>query len=289
MKKPLFHTLVLFATTLFASSAAIAVAVAEAPTVSKATAYALLVFSEPVKGKEAQYSAWYDEVHVPALLAVPGFVAAERYQSVKADTPDSKLPPYVAFYQVKSTDWAATDAAVKRDFAAGKIRSSLAFNQASSATVVYQTLGPFVHAKDVPGASAPTQIAGKTELRTYAMFVSMNAAEGKDEAFNRWYDQQHMPDVLRIPGFLSGQRYKLVKNDSGEASAGKSMDSYMVWFNFQSYDLEATIADLKNRVKTGVTIMTDSFGKGGHVYYLTPLPKVLIQNDPNAVKPSLER
>ncbi len=39
----------------------------------------LLVFSDAVAGREAEYHAWYDGTHLPELLALPGFVAARRW------------------------------------------------------------------------------------------------------------------------------------------------------------------------------------------------------------------
>jgi len=38
-----------------------------------------VVFSNPVEGKEDEFNEWYDNVHVPELLAVPGMVSATRY------------------------------------------------------------------------------------------------------------------------------------------------------------------------------------------------------------------
>lgn len=32
-----------------------------------------------------------------------------------------------------------------------------------------------------------------------------------DEEFNAWYNTQHLPDLLRLPGFLSAARYQAVK------------------------------------------------------------------------------
>jgi hypothetical protein len=33
-----------------------------------------------------------------------------------------------------------------------------------------------------------------------------------EEAFNRWYNEEHMPRALeRFPGVLSGRRYKVLK------------------------------------------------------------------------------
>src|SRR5687768_11444256 len=38
-----------------------------------------LVFTRPVAGREAEFDKWYDEVHLPDVVAVPGVRAAQRY------------------------------------------------------------------------------------------------------------------------------------------------------------------------------------------------------------------
>jgi hypothetical protein len=39
--------------------------------------------------------------------------------------------------------------------------------------------------------------------------VLTNPIEGEDEAFNKWYDTEHVPEVLDVPGVVSAQRYDL--------------------------------------------------------------------------------
>jgi hypothetical protein len=41
------------------------------------------------------------------------------------------------------------------------------------------------------------------------MFVFSNAVAGKEDAFNKWYDEQHVGDVLDVPGVVAAQRYDL--------------------------------------------------------------------------------
>jgi hypothetical protein len=41
------------------------------------------------------------------------------------------------------------------------------------------------------------------------MLVFTNAAEGRDDEFNRWYDEVHLVEVLALPEFVSAERYKL--------------------------------------------------------------------------------
>jgi len=45
--------------------------------------------------REQEYNTWYDEIHVPELVALDGFVSARRLRPVDGDG------PYVALYEVE--------------------------------------------------------------------------------------------------------------------------------------------------------------------------------------------
>jgi hypothetical protein len=45
--------------------------------------------------REQEYNTWYDEVHIPELLALDGIVAARRLRPVDGDG------PYVALYELE--------------------------------------------------------------------------------------------------------------------------------------------------------------------------------------------
>ena len=57
---------------------------------------------------EADFNAWYDEEHLPALSAVPGTLAARRYRA-RDDDPD-RTHQYVAVYHLASADVTRGDA-----------------------------------------------------------------------------------------------------------------------------------------------------------------------------------
>lgn len=68
--------------------------------------YSFVVLSNPTPGNEAEYNRWYNEQHLPDVLAVPGFVAAQRF---RRDDPDSQLKySYMAIYEIESDDVAKT-------------------------------------------------------------------------------------------------------------------------------------------------------------------------------------
>ncbi len=45
-------------------------------------------------------------------------------------------------------------------------------------------------------------------------FAMSNATPGMEEEFERWYGQEHLPHVLRVPGVLAGQRFRRVRTES---------------------------------------------------------------------------
>jgi hypothetical protein len=36
-----------------------------------------------------------------------------------------------------------------------------------------------------------------------------NPKPGREDEYNAWYDNEHLPDVVGIPGYVSGRRYRL--------------------------------------------------------------------------------
>lgn len=62
-----------------------------------------LVFTNPTEGREDEYNQWYDEVHVPDVVAVPGVKSAQRYQLAPSGSEGGDTPPthrYLAVYEI---------------------------------------------------------------------------------------------------------------------------------------------------------------------------------------------
>lgn len=65
--------------------------------------YRYLVFTDPVEGREAEYNEWYDTIHLAEVIAVPGFVAAERYQFEPGENQETRHK-YLAIYEFTADD-----------------------------------------------------------------------------------------------------------------------------------------------------------------------------------------
>ena len=47
-----------------------------------AVVHTFMVFANGVEGREDEFSDWYENVHLAEVLALPGFVSAQRFQIV---------------------------------------------------------------------------------------------------------------------------------------------------------------------------------------------------------------
>jgi hypothetical protein len=74
--------------------------------------YTLLVLTNPVSGREDEYNNWYDNQHLSDLLAVDGFVAAQRFRLAETDPPQQFAHRYLAIYEIETDDLAKTQAAL---------------------------------------------------------------------------------------------------------------------------------------------------------------------------------
>lgn len=60
-----------------------------------------VVKTNPVEGREEEYNDWYNSRHIPDVLNVPGFVAAQRF--TLEDLPKNETAPYryLALYEIE--------------------------------------------------------------------------------------------------------------------------------------------------------------------------------------------
>lgn len=102
--------------------------------------YKFIVFSAPVEGRDADYNRWYDTQHLPEILAVPGFVSAERGKVVSRDP--SKPSRYFAAYEMETGDPFGTVGEMRRRILAGEmVRSDAVSSEAEVHLVALRERG----------------------------------------------------------------------------------------------------------------------------------------------------
>ena len=92
----------------------------------------------------------------------------------------------------------------------------------------------------------------------YHYVVLTSAVEGKLTEFEHWYDNQHVPDVIKVPGVKGVRRYRLVKRitDTVEPAPWSSLAVY----EFEGDDPVALARKLTQMAGSAAMPITDAIG-----------------------------
>src|SRR5579872_2365574 len=222
---------------LFSASSAIAAAQTAGASKGKVETYYLLVFSNPVAGREAEYNKWYSELHQKDVVSVPGFVTAQRFVISDVQLRDSKpLPKYLVMYKIVTDDLPSVYAEVNRRLETGVTVMSPSFDKTTSVGFTYRAIRPIIHHKD-NSAGAP-----QNNSQVYYQLVFSDPTQGQEDEYNRWYDKQHEPDVVSAPGFVDAQRFVL---SDTQLSNKEALTKYLVMYKIVSDDVAARFVDFK--------------------------------------------
>jgi hypothetical protein len=144
---------------------------------------------------EDEFHDWYDKEHVPERLRVPGFLNAERW----IDEQNPKI--HVATYDLDTVGVMDTQA----------YRAVGGANQSvwtKRVTGMCGRIMRFVGSQLLPGDEVAAAGAGAL------LVASMTPEPGAEAEFNRWYDEEHLPNLQSVPGVLSGRRYRATDGES---------------------------------------------------------------------------
>jgi hypothetical protein len=114
--------------------------------------------------------------------------------------------------------------------------------------------------------------------KKYTFVVLTNPTAGKEEEFNRWYNEQHIPDVLQAKGFVAAQRFRLA--DTQTNPNGDKSYRYLALYEIETDDLAASLKDLDALRLSGEMIMSDAIDiRGANARVFEPVAeKVLAKN-----------
>lgn len=149
-----------------------------------------------------EFHDWYDLEHIPERQAVAGFGACERW----LDTEEPAIS--VASYDLDSHDVMTCTAyqAIAHDNL-----SPWSKRIGGICNILLRFEGTQITPGDEKAPAPAADAANAGALLVNAMNV---AAEGEDD-FNAWYDQEHLPALLAVPGTLAARRYRSAETGGG--------------------------------------------------------------------------
>ncbi len=89
-------------------------------------------------------------------------------------------------------------------------------------------------------------------MENYMMVVFTNPIDNRDDEFNKWYDEQHLDDLLAMPGMKTAQRYRLTIGSGWK---------YMAIYDVETDDLDGLMVEMFRRVKDNEIIMSPAFNE----------------------------
>ena len=94
----------------------------------------------------------------------------------------------------------------------------------------------------------------------YKMVVMSDPVDGREEAYNQWYQNVHLPELLALEGFESARRFRQART-----LGQRTTYSYMVEYEIETDDIDAVLEDLVNKAQFGSLSMSDSIDRA-HTY-----------------------
>jgi hypothetical protein len=159
-----------------------------------------LVYTDIDSKHETEFNDWYNSEHIPELLAVPGILAAARYEATKGG------PKYLAVYELETTDVVNT--------AAFTDRKRTPWGERMSPSVIGSNLTRVVGEQIFPdGIDMPDR-----EMAPALQIGRMSVPDSVDGEWNAWYNGEYIPGYLKVPGVIYSRRYRVIEGSTGYAT-----------------------------------------------------------------------
>ena len=160
-------------------------------------------------GHEAAFNAWYDREHLPEIVALPGFLLGRRYAC------EGAKPKYLAWYD-------AVDEKVEPGPDLGRYMASpLDETRKYLGLLEHRERMNFRLMRDVGDTArndAPWLYIVHTDIPDHI------AGE-----YNEWYDREHLPRLVTVPGVLRARRYDRVSGPGPRYLTAYELSAPEVW------------------------------------------------------------
>lgn len=206
----------------------------------------VVCLGEVPKDIEADWNRWYDTVHIPARLALPGFIGVRRFATRAGEW------RYLSVYEIESLQAVRSDGyqALKRH------ELSLPATSLEARTLrlphlmrgVYRQLDPD-HGDAVPDTATLTM-------------VTHEVPPGREAEFHDWYRHEHLPRLRRDPDIADARRFERAEWPGAPASQA-SIPRFLTLHELRSAAAlegeacrQAAVAPFAGRMAKGAALVT---------------------------------
>jgi len=152
--------------------------------------------------RDREFCEWYESTHLPDVLETPDYVNGKRYE-VKEFYPGRGK--HITTYEIESDDIDETlrvrRAKRDRELEAGRYIDGFI---PIWRDVLWQEFARVVPDKETPAGG-----------RWVHLVETICRYPDREDEFNEWYTNTHLPDVQKTPGFMAATRYKAHEQRDG--------------------------------------------------------------------------
>jgi hypothetical protein len=216
--------------------------------------YAMLVFANPLAGREVEFNDWYTTTHMGDLVQLPGWVGAQRFRLVSDVKPrlskEGYRHGYLIIWELEDTNAGDGLNRMTEAIRVGKSRLGAAFDYTpgASGNGTYEVMGPRIKRPDgKPGGGIEVTDPNAPRLSRYMLMELASPLPGKDGDFNEFADQR-IKAVLSLPGWAAAQRFRMA-DTPGRARGSKPQ--YMTVWEIEAKSAQAASDALTQATTSG--------------------------------------
>jgi hypothetical protein len=143
--------------------------------------------------REEEFNAWYDSEHLPEIVALPGFLLGRRYAC------EGAKPKYLAWY----------DAADETVEPGPHLKKYIADSAPSM-----QRIAAFLQHRERMNFRLMRDVGARPQRDTpWLYIVHTDIPDHIVDEYNEWYDKEHLPRLVTVPGVVRARRYTAVSGN----------------------------------------------------------------------------
>jgi hypothetical protein len=198
----------------------------------------LFVYTDPGPVPAAEFHDWYDNEHGPARLTVPGITSGYRFHAL-----DDAEPSWLAYYEFRQGALDSPEYRALAENASAREKSIM-----SSLATLDRRVYELISDDSAPGGEdEPEGLPGPQVV----LAVSLSVPPSAEADLGAWYADEHIPALLKVPGWQRVRRYRLLQGGAPTYLALSEVESAAV-FEEPAY-LATTATPGRSRIAESVT------------------------------------
>jgi hypothetical protein len=166
----------------------------------------LMIQADVDPAQAAEWNRWYADKHLPDLLRVPGIRTARRFERAPGYDGNGvagELQHYLAVYDLDSVQVLESDGfrAAHQPPTWGELDQRMLDQFRNFNRSVMECIGEWTNAGADPAQAGGLQVTALVPEPAY------------EEEYNAWYDEEHVPGIMPVPGVLRARRFRAVEGE----------------------------------------------------------------------------